>query len=230
MIYEIFNVIFGLVAIGLSFRYEPGLLNYILGINYLALLLFGIEVIRINIGILYNLHYSDSNYINILTFNLLILTLYNNVIIFMKDTRLSIIGWRLIVLIVIVLVVFINELNDQINEICLIILFLLNASMIILLRIIHHDEFKYGTIHQRYAYTSCLFYLIISVELLLQYFDYKKEIKLYYLFLPLAFNYDFQLNLFYKAIKWSYSTFIRSGTFSRLLLIIDYYEIPDTKI
>jgi hypothetical protein len=52
MIFEIFNIFFGLITILLSLRYELGMLNYTLGLNYSALMLYGIEIIRVNINVL----------------------------------------------------------------------------------------------------------------------------------------------------------------------------------
>ena len=98
-------------------------------------------------------------------------------------------------------------------------------------RALHSDAFRYGCVHHRYCYATILLYLLSIFWLaLLDANVLKSGIRVDLLFASFAFNYHFQLNVFYKLIQWEYSTFIRSGTFARMLLIIDYYEIPDNKI
>lgn len=223
MIFQIFNLFFGLIAFILSLRYEVGVFNYLFGINYSVLSLFAIEIARIS---LYELGDWDGivKYDRYLMFMLLVLTLYNNLILLSFNKPLLIFIYRSVVVGFIVLIGIMNELQ----LLALTIVFV-NSILILVIRAIHFDEFKYGTIHPRYAYITFLLYLLIGAELILEQF-LKKDLYIYYLCLPLAFVYNFQLNLYYNAIRLGYSTFFRSGALSRALLIIDYYEIPDTKI
>ena len=216
MIFEIFNIFFGLITILLSLRYELGMLNYTLGLNYSALMLYGIEIIRVNINVL--IGYQSLDLTNYMILVLLLLAIYNNLTIFTFESVYLIFIFRFAFVSLIITSVILDIMND------------LNLMIMLVMRLVHFDEFKYGTIHQRYAYGAGLLYVCVCTELIVKFLDYKKEIYLYYMMLSIAFVYDFQLNLYYKAIRCGYSTFIRSNTVSRLLFIVDYYEIPDTKI
>jgi len=223
MIFQIFNLIFGITAFVLSLRHEVELFNYIFSLNYSILSLFAIEVIKTSV---YSLGEWDKtiDFTSYLIITLLILVLHNNLTLLSFNKVALIFTYRLLIITLIITVVVIQNL-----DIFIIAVVLLNSIIILVLRIIHFDEFRYGTIHPRYAYINFLLYSLVGAELLVeQYFE--KDIHGYYLCLPLAFVYDFQLNLFYSAIRLGYSTFFRSGTFSRFLLVIDYYEIPDTKV
>jgi hypothetical protein len=226
MIFEIFNLFFGLITIILSLRYELGMLNYTLGLNYSALMLYGIEIIRVNINVL--IGYQSLDLTNYMILVLLLLAIYNNLTIFTFEKVYLIFIFRFTI-VVLIITSIILDIMDNLNSM-IIILAAVNAMTMLVTRLVHFDEFKYGTIHQRYAYGAALLYMCVFIELIVKFLGYKKEIHLYYLLLSIAFVYDFQLNLYYKAIRWGYSTFIRSGTISRLLFIVDYYEIPDTKI
>lgn len=226
MLFEIFNLFFGLSTILLSLRYELGMLNYTLGLNYSALILYGIEIIRVNIGVL--IEYQSINLINYMVLVLLLLAIYNNLTIFAFERVYLIFIFRFVCVGLIIASIILDKM-DNLN-LMIIVLSATNLIIMLVTRMVHFDEFKYGTIHQRYAYWTALLYGCVCVELIVEFLCYKKEIHLYYMLLSIAFVYDFQLNLYYKAIRWGYSTFIRSGTISRLLFIVDYYEIPSTKI
>ena len=215
MLSEIFNLIFGLSAFFLSFRYELGILNYAVGLNYIGLGLFGIEIVRVAIcG-------SSVDYRTSIALALILLTAYNNAVLLMFDKIVLVFVLRFLVIGIVITSIALVDLGF-ITEI-LLALCMVNAIVIICIRMMHRDKFRYGTIHQRYAYAAMVMYLLICAELICELFV-KKEIHIYFLLLPLAFNYDFQLNLYYKTNHWEYSTFVRSGLFSRLLFIVDYYE------
>jgi hypothetical protein len=202
------------------------MLNYTLGLNYSALMLYGIEIIRVNINVL--IGYQSLDLTNYMILVLLLLAIYNNLTIFTFESVYLIFIFRFALIGLIITSVILDIMNDL--NLMLIVLAAVNVMIMLVMRLVHFDEFKYGTIHQRYAYGAGLLYVCVCIELIVKFLDYKKEIYLYYMMLSIAFVYDFQLNLYYKTIRWGYSTFIRSNTVSRLLFIVDYYEIPDTKI
>lgn len=225
MIFDIINILFGIVPLILSARYEFGILNYAVGLNYTVLFLFGIAIIK---KAIYNLlDFDDSSKIWVIFLSLVLLAIYNNFSLFIHNSITAVIFLRIIFILIVIGTVLSCELS-YISETA-IGLIILEIIIIISSRIMHRDEFKFGTIHQRYAYGAIFLYLITIGDLVMEYF-YPNEYKIRYVSLPLAFNYDYQLNLFYKSHHWGYSTFIRSGFFSRLFFIVDYYEIPNTQV
>lgn len=226
MISDIINILFGIVSLILSARYEFGILNYSVGLNYTFLCLFGVVIIK---KAIYNLlDYIDESKIAIVFLVLILLSVYNNFSLFNYNSIIAVIFLRITIVLIIIGTFISYELSYE-NE-TLISLIIFETILILLTRILHRDEFKYGTIHQRYAYLSIFLYLITVGELLTEYLQYSNEYKIRYVVFSLAFNYDYQLNLFYKSHQLKYSTFIRSGFISRLLFIVDYYEIPNSHV
>lgn len=216
MISKIFNVIFGFAAIALSIRFEVGIFNYLFNLNYLILSTFGINVILKEIRDL----------VDISTPYLLItlsgLSLFNKLTILTHNKTILI----ALVRILFTMLIFITFETLIDVQLYVNVLVSVNILTMFIIGVIHRDKFKFGTIHPRYLFTIIILYTLAAIEL----FVVESQIHFYYFLLPLAFMYDFQLNLYYNSIRLGYSTFMRSGTFSRLLLIIDYYEIPETKV
>ncbi len=218
MITKIFNILFGIITFLLSIRYEVGIFNYLFGLNYLALTLFGLNVIWSEI--------SDNTFIPYCMIMLSYLCLFNalTLLTFNKPVWISILRLLLVGLISLVAIMPIDIWFYIMISISV------NMIMIIIMRYIHRDEFKFGTIHPRYVLITALLYLLVITELIIEIYFWEKNLHFYYAILPIAFMYDFQLILYYNSIRFGYSTFMRSGTFPRILLIVDYYEIPDTKV
>lgn len=156
MITKIFNILFGIITVLLSIRYEVGIFNYLFGLNYLALTLFGINVIWDEVIDSVFTPYAMIMLSYLCLFNTLTLLTFNKPI-WISILRLLFVG----------LISFVVLMPIDIWFYTMIII-VVNMIMIILMRYIHRDEFKFGTIHPRYVLITALLYLAVISELIIE--------------------------------------------------------------
>lgn len=225
------NIIIAIPLLLLGFRYEYGILTHSFTLHYSLLMMIGIEIIKSSILKMMGWYCNDL-ILEILKNLLLVLLLYDSISTLVTGRYLMIFIAKVILICSTNALIYVTLANNE-NFMTYFTssAILLLIMMMIFERILHNDNFRYGCIHQRYCYICIAIYLMSLIILVLDFVNILPSIpKIDILLIAIAFNYHFQLNMLYKLTHWEYSAFIRSGNFSRMLLIIDYYEIPDAKI
>jgi hypothetical protein len=228
-------LIFGIFILAVSQRHDYGVLNYSVTINYTILSLLGLEYLKLGIIGLSDICVHDikwlcggeGNYLFTITVILIALLSYDSASVFVSNKYYTIVLQKMILLASIYGYIFAHAYGYLTYYLISLISF--NNVVLLIERIMFRNEFKFGTIHQRYVYICMLIYTVLTALILVD--DIVVRLyELHYILVLLVFNYHFQLNLFYKVSCWEYCTFIRSGICDRLLLIVDYYEIPGGKV
>jgi hypothetical protein len=228
------NIVIAISLLLLGFRYEYGFLTHSFTLHYSLLMMIGFDIIKSSVLDILDVcsWYCNDLILEVLKNLLLILLLYDSISTLVTGRYLMILIAKIMLICSVNALIYVTLAEDEIymSYFTLSIISLLTVMMIIE-RILHHDNFRYGCIHQRYCYACIAIYLICLFILVLDIFHILPSIpRIDILLIAFVFNYHFQLNMLYKLTHWEYSAFIRSGNFSRILLIIDYYEIPDAKI
>jgi hypothetical protein len=229
------NIIFALPLILLGFRFEFGLLTHSFTLHYSLILLIGLEIVKNSVlnlvGQCVAVWYCANN-TQLFSSILLLLLLYDSLSTLVTGKYLMILISKIVLIgsvYSLSIVVYTGDREIWFYYTCMLLTLL--TVMMIIERVLHREEFRYGCVHQRYCYIVVGLYMAVATMMTLQYLSIAPAfLHIHTLLLVGAFNYHYQLNVLYKLTHWEYSTFIRSGMFPRILLIVDYYEIPDAKI
>ena len=229
-------LVFGVIILAASQRYEYGILNYSVTLNYTLLSLLGLEYLKLGIVGLTNIcvHYikwlcdgDEGNYLLVIAAVLMSLLVYDSASVFITNKYYHIVLQKFLLIASIYGWIFANSYGYVAYYMTTLSTF--NIVILLIERIVFRSEFKFGAIHPRYVYAVVAIYMLYITltlvnKIVLDLYD------LHHFLLLVIFNYHFQLNLFYKLSCWEYCTFIRSGIIDRIALIIDYYEVPSGKI
>lgn len=231
------HIFTGLSVLLFSQRFEYGIFNYSVSLNYGLLSLIGIEYIKV--GILNLIDFcldkipwfcmnNDNLHMMTLACIIQVMLIYDSCSVFVtyNHTLLFSLFEKIILITGIYSIVMCYYLDYL--HILLLSLVCFNLITIIIERWAHKDEFRYGVIHYRYTYVNTLIYLSYVLLIIVDYLIHDLY-DFHHILLVLSFNYHFQLNMFYKLLRWEYNTFFRPGIFSHIFLIIDYYDFPDPK-
>lgn len=225
MLIDCIYLLTGIFAVIISCRYEYGILNYSFILNYSAILILGIELIRVASFNLANIDFYN-NVDKIAAF-LLVAIAYDSIVVFMQKKLLGVLIEKisLISLIYGFAYFIMSKKIDEFN----IIMLCLNIVLMGVARLKYRNPFYYGVIHYYYCYLVCISY---TISLLFVVASQQGILvgSYYVIFVIVAFNYHFQLNVMYNLSYWRYSPYIKAGWFARLILIIDYCEIPGLKL
>ena len=220
-------ILFGLFATILSTRYEYGIFSYTISLNYTVLSFIGIEYIRIGAYLLANKQ-TEVNYLQLLIIILLVLLNYDSTVTLNVGQWLIIILQRIILILCVYTAIICYYLD--ILYYFIEILICLDLCALITARWLYRDQFRYGTLHQRYNLLTAIMYIIFLCLCVIDQYKLITLYDLHYIIMVWIFNYHYQLNMFYKLSRYEYITSIRSGWFSYIILIVDYYELPEPKI
>jgi hypothetical protein len=226
IIINVVKLLFSLAIFALSQRWEYGTLNYRFSLNYAILTILGLEYFRDAIMSFGVLCCGELFYNQIATVALTLI-LYDSISVFSDVSYFIILLEKTTV--VTLFYLFVVSLEIFVGVYVISVLVALNLITVLTVYFTHREPFRYGTIHQNYVYATVFFYIVYLVAINLLYRT-DNSYELEHSLISIIFNYQFQLNTFYKLGSWNYNIFIRSGFWSRLLFVVDYYERPEPKL
>ena len=181
LINNIFILLTGIFAFILSHRYEYGILNYTIVLNYSIIDIFGLELMRSSLADISNVIFLTENiYHDKLLCLILTLLMYDSLTSFVTNKYIIVLLSR----ISIVFSFYFNITFADNSNYILVTLSGINILLVLIERLTHINNFRYGTVHKRYCYVIIALYIFAIINISFLY-----DVKLYYLlFIICIFN------------------------------------------